>query len=268
MLLLSSKYDFLNFQLIEKLASANHTLLIENQNDLIIQSSFVEYFENHKKEMLIKEKIKWRSNIFTLFKNEFTSDEASQFELSQLGWKVFSKMNSSQAKKYMDVDKDLFQRSMNISTNYTLCALLLGYYDDAFLSTLFTETFLNLIDINHSGTIEDLKKQLETIRILEKLESKDITILDGVFSLSNKKNSLLGERLDGSGYWHINQREMTDLELVFVALNAHYSFFNLSNKTIFNDIEKSNFKCNERVLNTITNSINNVGKITKVEVAA
>ena len=246
--LLSLKSDFLNIQLMEKLAGANHTLLIECQNNLQIQSNFVDFFERHKDELLINSKMKWRKSLIALFNVEFSKDEASQFELSQLGWKVFSKIEAVEAKKYMEEDKDLFQRSMSISTSYALCAFLLGYYNDDFLSNLFTETFLNLISIKKSREVNELKIILESIRVLDKLESSHIEVLEDLFLLSNKKNIFLGERYDGSGYWKINGNEMNDLELVFVALNRHYSYTAPVTTTIFNDIRKGNFNCDNRIL--------------------
>jgi hypothetical protein len=246
--LLSPKFDFLNFQLMEKLAGANHKLLIEYQINLHVQSSFVDYFKRHKLELLISNKIKWRKSLIELFNGEFSENKASQFALSQFGWKVFSKIEIEEAKKHMEGDKDLFLRSMNISASYTLCAFLLGYYNDDFLSNLFTETFLNLISIKKSQGVIDLKIQLESIRLIDRFESSHVELLEDLFLLSNKKNVFLGERYDGSGYWKINSDEMNDLELLFVALNRHYSYITPATTTIFNDIKNANFDCDQRIL--------------------
>ena len=254
-ILLSAKSDFLNFQLIEKLSNANHTLLIEDQIDLMTQTSFVENFNRHKNEILVREKLEWRSKLLALFSKELGGEEVSQFELNQLGWKVFSKVDLDQARELMEEDIDFFQRSMSVSVSFTLCAFILGYYNDDFLSKLFTETFLSLMDLKTLGSTKNFKVQLEKMRFIESLQPEDNQVFADIFQLSTKRNVLLGERYDGSGFWKINKFEMTDLELVLVALNRHYSYVDGSHRSIFYEIKNSSFECDERVLNILRKCI-------------
>ncbi|MBC7538945.1 MAG: hypothetical protein H7281_08990 [Bacteriovorax sp.] len=249
--LLSAKSDFLNYLLIEKLSKSNYILLIENQIDLQLQHDFVFYFKSHQLEILIKEKLQWRLKLMGLFSLELARDEVSQFEIDQLMWKVFSRVEHEEAKKFLDKDIDLFKRGMSIAASYTICAFLLGYYSDAFLTKIFNETFLNLMDLNISVPIQTLKIQLEKIRNLEHLTAEDNHMLEDIYQLGNNKNVILAERYDGSGYRQINKSEMNDLEIVLVALNEHYSFEDSSHKSIFFEIKKSQFKCDEKILNVM-----------------
>ncbi|MDD4973186.1 MAG: hypothetical protein PHY93_02495 [Bacteriovorax sp.] len=266
--LLSAKSDFLNIHLIEKMFKANHVLLIEDQINLQLQHDFVEFFKGHHSEILVKEKLKWRRKLMNLFSEELGSDEASQFEVDQLAWSVFSKIDREQSRNYLEKDIDLFKRSMSMATGYTLCAFLLGYYHDDFLSQIFTETFLNLMDLKISVPLQTLKMQLEKIRTQENLQVEDQQILEDIYQLSNNRNLLLGERYNGSGAMQINKHEMTDLELVLVALNNHYSFSCGPHKSIFYEIKNSLFKCDEKILNVLRKSLETKKEIAPLEMGA
>jgi hypothetical protein len=246
--LLSAKSDFLNFPLIEKLSKTNHILLIENQIDLQLQHDFIFNFKSYELEILIREKLQWRRKLMNLFSEELGNDRVSQFEVDQLAWKVFSRVDHEETRKFLDKDIDFFKRCMSMASSYTLCAFLLGYYSDEFLTKLFNETFLNLMDFKNSVPMQTLKLQLEKIRSEENLVAEDNHILEDLYQLGSKKNVLLGERYNGSGYRQINKSEMTDLEKVLVALNDHYSFADSTHKSIFYEIKNSLFKCDEKIL--------------------
>lgn len=251
LILLSAKSDFLNFELVEKLFNANYELFIENQIDLQIQVDFEEYFKKHKAEMLVKEKQQWRNKLLALFGARMSSELFTQFDLNQLAWKTFSNVDQKKAKTFLEQDIELFNRAMSIAASYTLCAFILGYYSDEFLSKLFTETFLNCVDIDNIAPLHSLKIQLEAIRTQESWTEEDRAILSNVFHLETKKNFLIGERLDGSGVKNFNRYEMTDLEILLVALNENYSFNENTDRNIFYDIKNSTFKCDDSVLNRL-----------------
>ena len=250
-ILVSAKSGFLNIQLIEKLFKANQCLFIENQIDLKIDKNFVENFKKHQREILIKEKLRWRSKLMSLFSEEFSVDGVSQFDVDLLAWKVFFRLSHEESQKFLENDIELFKRSMSVATSYTLCAFLLGYYDDEFLSQIFTETFLNLMDLKASVLPQTAKMELEKIRLQESLQFEDREILEGIYPLINKKNTLLTEYYDGSGVKQINAHEMTDLELVFVALNNHYSYSGIPHQSIFGEIKNGLFKCDIKILNIL-----------------
>lgn len=247
-ILISKKADFMNLQLIEKLINAKHSVLIEDQINQQLFHDFLEYFKSYKLEALVREKLNWRTRLKTLFFLELGGDDVTQFEIDQLAWKFFSKIDYAEGQKIIDTDIDLFKRSMSIASSYTLCAFLLGYYSDEFLSKLYNETLLDLMDLNISLPIGTIKEKLETIRKKESLEAEDNQTLDNILQLSCKKSLLLGERFDGSGFMKINKREMTDLELLLVAISRHYDYSNRDYKTIFNEIKNATFECEEKVL--------------------
>ena len=247
--------------------NANYILLIENQINLQLQHDFVEYFKSHQMEMLVREKLKWRASLIDLFFDQLTAEEVTQFEVDQLAWKVFSKIDSEQAKAMLADDIDFFKRSMSVASSYTLCAFLLGYYNDEFLTELYNETFLNLIDLKSSLPKNAMKTQLEILRTQKSLMVEDKKILDEIYKLGSNRNVLIGERYDGSGLLEINKSEMTDLEIVFVALSEHYSFSNSSYNSIFKDIKNSNFKCDEKILGVLKKGIKVKEKISHVKSA-
>ena len=55
---------------------------------------------------------------------------------------------------FLEEDIELFKRSMSVATSYTLCAFMLGYYADNFLSDIFNETFLNLMDFKKKSPLQ------------------------------------------------------------------------------------------------------------------
>ncbi|MDO9180882.1 MAG: hypothetical protein Q7U04_00670 [Bacteriovorax sp.] len=246
--LISAKADFLNIELIEKLSKARHVLLIENQINMKIQNEFIENFQGHKSKLLIKEKLPWRSRLISLMSVDFVNEEVSQFEVDILVWKVFSTVTSEQSQKLLERDIGLFKRSMSVCSSYTLCAFLLGYYSDEFLSQLYTNTFLNLMDFQTTTPMPVVKEQLEKIRNQATLNDEYKKELIEIYKLEKMNQSFIGERYDGSGAWSINKYEMSDLELVLVALHNHYSYKDSSPQSIFHQIQKSFFKCDEKVL--------------------
>lgn len=245
---LCTKSGFLNLELIEKLFHSNHELLIENQLDLQLQADFCQYFKNHKLEVLVKEKKKWRSKLMSLFSGPLAREEVGQVEIDQLAWKVFSSVDQDFAQQLLDEDIELFKRGMSIASSYTLCAFMLGHYDDSFLSKLYTDTFLSLMDLNKIAPTPSLKMELERIRTKESWENEDRSLLSNIYKLDDKKKLLIGERFDGTGVQQMNSGEMTDLDMVLIALNEHYAYIGNLDKNIFYEIKNSYFRCNEKIL--------------------
>lgn len=256
LILLCAKSDFLNLELIEKLFKAQSELLIENQIDFQIQDDFREYFTNHQNALLVKEKNQWRNKLLGLFAERMSSAEVTQFELNQLAWKTFSKVEAKEAQRILEEDLELFRRGASIATSYTLIAFILGYYSDDFLSKLFTETFLSLMTIEKVAPLPSLKAQLEKIRTEDSWSKDEKVMLENVYHLGQKKNLLIGERFDGSGINSINKREMTDLEIVQVALNQHYSYLGIKDHTIFFDLKNASFSCDQKIVSVLQKSLN------------
>lgn len=246
-----TKADFLNLELIEKLFTANHELLIEDRGDLQVQVEFCEYFKNHNAEILVMEKNQWRKKLLSLFSTRMCSEDFTQFEINQMAWIVFSTIDPEKAKELLDEDIELFKRSMNIATSYTLIAFMLGHYSDLFLSKLYTDTFLDLMELDNAVPVYSLKTQLEKIRTLESWEDEDKLILASIYQLDQRKKLLIGERYDGSGIENIKKCEMTGLEMVLIALNEHYAYSGHHEKNIFCEIKNLYFKCDEKILKVL-----------------
>lgn len=265
---ISSKANFLNHALLVKLTKSNSELLIDSQLDQEIQAEFLNCFEHHKAELLVKNKLPWRQALYSQFKSFSENSDLTQFEVTQLIWRVFSRVDSKKAQELLDEDLEFFKRALNIASSYTVCAFMLGYYHDEFLSKLFTDTFLNLMDLNSSIPAHLLKEQLEVIRAKGTWESTDFAVIKNVYQLDKKQNLLLGERLDGTGINSINQFEMTDLEKLLIALNDHYAFSEHSGKNIFYEIQHSNFLCEPKVLNILVKCLKKNEEVAPKEVSA
>ncbi len=243
--LISAKSDFLNFKLIEKLFKADCALFIEDSIDYQLQYDFLEILESHAKEILVREKGQWRESIIELCSTKFSSPGFSQFEIDLCLWIAFSSLNSEETREFLEIDIDLFKRSLTIASNYTLCAFLLGYYDDAYLKKLFNETFINLMSIEKIDPLPTLKEKLENIRGTSALSSEDKNYLKKIYV---QKNMLLSERYDGTGVQSINKNEMTELELVLVALCNHYPYGKEIKRTLFCEINEDSFFCEKKTL--------------------
>jgi hypothetical protein len=250
--LISAKEDFLNCELIEKLFKNNDKLLIENSIDYHLQHDFLELLEAHSEQILVREKGQWREAIIELCSTTFASPEFTQFEINQSLWVAFSNLKRDEAKKFLEMDIALFKRSLSIASNYTLCAFLLGYYDDVYLKKLFNETFVNLMSIEKIDPLPTLKEKLENIRETSVLSIEDKNYLEKIYK---QNNILLSERYDGTGVQSICENEMTELELVLVALCNHYPYGNEIKKTLFCEINEGSFFCEKKTLNRLKRSV-------------
>jgi hypothetical protein len=250
--LLSSKADFLNYDLIQKLNNSHHELLIEDQIDFQLQDEFVELFKAHDEVLLVKEKKEWRSRILDLCINKFSQKDFPQWEMDQMVWRVFSTLTKEETKNYIDLDLDLFKRSLSVASSTVLCAFLLGYYSDVYLKKLFADTFRSLMSMDEVESLITLKNKLEEIRTLDTLANDERTFLQGVYHAST---SLVGERYDGSGIKNIHKREMNDVEIVLVALCAYYPYGKKNEQNIFYALKNSQLKCERKILNVLRRSL-------------
>lgn len=224
--LLSSKNDFINFKLIEKLFTNKYQLIIEDRSDNKFKDDFISYFEKHKSEILVKEKMQWRRKLLTLFSTLQEETAIGQLEIGEMAWKVFSKVENSKAQNLLEIDIDLFKRSLNVATSYTLLAFVLGCYDDNFLSNVFTKTFLDQMELDNTIPVSTLKNQLETKRIS-----------------------------DNNDFSDAKKIELTDLEILLTTIDGHYSFKNISNENVFAEIKAMSFVCERKILAMINKSL-------------
>lgn len=240
-LLIAKKSDYLNFQLIEKLFKADHHLIIEDPISVEVQNEFLEIIKSHSSELLFKEKIKWQNRLFELL----THCKINQCELSQLTWMAWSQIDKDLAKNLIDFDLDLFRRSLNVATAYVYCAMMLGYYQDDYLKVIFNSALKELMSMEKIELMAQLKTDLEKIRHTDSLTDESKNFLKKAYP---KTLSWAGERYDGSGVHGYNLKELSDLEIVMIGLERHYSYDAVDGLTIFDEIMNGNFVCDEKIL--------------------
>jgi len=247
--LIARKADYLNYPLIEKLFKSSHKLMIDNQIDLSLQHEFSGVMKAHQSEILFKEKLQWKRRLFDLI----TQNKITQFELGQLAWISWSKIEREDVKTFIDFDIDLFKRSLNVASSYTFCALLLGYYNDDFLSQIFTTALKDLMSMEKIELLDRLKEEMEIIRSHEILTEKDKQFVQKLYPHSV---SWAGERYNGSGVKAFNKKEMSDLEIILVALERHFSYREVDCETLFTSIQMGKFHCEEKLLSVIKKGLN------------
>lgn len=268
LVLISKKDNFLNIELIEKLEKAKQELSIENQIDSLIQEEFSSFFKSYQTYLLIKEKKPFRDNILNLFATKLCKENVSQLEINQMAWKIFSMINKEGSKKFFSDDLDFVNRSMSVATSLTFCVFMLGYYDDLFLSKLYTETFLKLMDLNESIPLHILKDKMEKVRINDNWQAEEESFLRDVYQFEYDEYFLIHERYDGSGINKIMKKEMSDLEMLLVALNEHYSYLNPPKNNIFWDIENSLLRCDVEILKQLKKCLKKKEHVVPVSLSA
>lgn len=248
--LIARKADFLNFALIEKLSNGGQKVIIADDNVYSFQHEFLSLVKAHQSELLFKEKIQWKNKIF----ESVTMDKISQFELGQLAWMAWSKMSVEEARTYIDFDLDLFKRSLNVASSYVFCAFLLGYYQDEFLKTLYTNCLRDQMSMEKIELMDNLKAELELIREHDILTEEDKVFVQRLYP---KTVSWAGERYNGSGIKAFNKKEMSDLEIVMIALERHFSYRDVDCETLFDSVKKGVFRCEEKILNVLKKGMAN-----------
>lgn len=246
--LISKKGDVLNFDLIQKLYSTGHTLFMEDAVDLDLHNSLFSLYVKYSEELFMRDKIKWRDQLIEHLRHEFIDNQKSQVEFNHLAWKFFSSITNEEAAIYVKKDSALFKRHLSVASSYTFCAFLLGYYETGFLSNLFTTTLRNLMALGESIHVMGLKEKIEYLRLQDSFNSEDFKCVEEIASQDQIAKTMFFERYDGSGMRQINSREMSDLEIVMVALNRKYGVDETSQNNVLIDIVNGEVKCVERIL--------------------
>ena len=249
--LISKKGDVLNHDLIKKLESGEQTLLIEDGIDFHAHHEMIEVYVKYAEEFLMRDKIRWRAKLIELFRSEFITKDKSQFELNFLAWKFFSNITNEETKQYIERDAELFKRHLNVASSYAICAFLMGYYESSFLKNIFSSTLRNLMDLGSSVHVLTLKERIEYLRQQDSFLEEDVKELESIVSHEVMAKTVMFERYDGSGMRNINSREMSDLEIVMVALNRNYGFDSDEKMNVLSEITKGDFKCEKRTLKVL-----------------
>lgn len=247
-ILVSKKGDVINFELLKKLEAGNQTLVIENQIDSHVHHEFKTIYERYSSEILMRDKIKWRDQLIELLRVEFVEKEKEQFELNMLAWSLFSKFTKDEGLSFMERDSELFKRHLTIASSYTMCAFLLGYYESTFLERLFSSTLDSLMVLGKSVNVMTLKEILDYLSFQESFLPEDFEKVKEIAGPEVFSKTVVFEKYDGSGMRNINSREMSDLELVMVALNGSYGFKRNLDKNVLHAIDSDEFKCEKKTL--------------------
>ena len=253
--LISKKGEALNHELIRKLEDAEYSLIITDVIDTYAYQKIHNLYLEYCNEVFMKDKIKCREDLISLLVTEFVENEKTQFEVNQLAWTIFSEFTTAEGMNFIRKDNDLFQRHLSVASSYAFCAFLLGYYDPTFLSNLFSSTLKNFMDLGESVHVLSLKEKFEYLRLQESFQREDYEAVKEIANEGLISKTVIFERYDGSGPRQINSREMSDLEIVMVALNTKYSFELDKNENIFKTIENGDFKCEVRTLKMLQRTL-------------
>jgi hypothetical protein len=247
-ILISKKGDVLNHQLIQKLFLADCDLFLVDGIDFDLHDMMFSLYVKYSEELFMRDKIKFRDELIENLRLEFVEKPKTQFEFNQLAWKFFSKFTNEDKQIFIEKDSALFKRHLNVASSYTFCAFLLGYYEPAFLSNLFTMTLKNLMALGDTIHVMSLKEKIEYLRMQDSFNTEDFKDSIDLGSDDQISKTMICERYDGSGIKHINSREMSDLEIVLVALNRSYGFDETEHTNILNEIVSGEIKCVDRIL--------------------
>lgn len=246
--LISKKGDVLNHPLIQKLFGADCDLFIVDGIDFDLHDVLFSLYVKYSEELFMRDKIKFRDELIEALRVEFVEKPKTQFEFNQLAWKFFSKFTNEDTQVFIEKDSVLFKRHLSVASSYTFCAFLLGYYEPAFLSNLFTMTLKNLMALGTSIHVMSLKEKIEYLRMQDSFNTEDFKDSSDIGSEDQISKTMIFERYDGSGMKHINGREMSDLEIILVALNRSYGFDETEHTNILNEVVSGEIKCVDRIL--------------------
>lgn len=251
--LVSKKGDMLNYALLKKLDEAGHTLMLENEIHFHMHDQLAALYEKYSGEFLMKDKIKWREEFIAKLKIHFVEEGRDQSELNYLAWRLFSRFNREDGVAFLERDSELFKRNLSVASAYTICAFLLGYYETQFLQRIFTSTLQNLMMLGTSVSVITLKEQLEYLRLQDSFNEEDVRMLGKIAAPELIQSSVIFEKYNGSGVRNINSREMSDLDIVMVALSRFYGFKLEVTVNVLKHIENGELACERRTLRTLQN---------------
>jgi hypothetical protein len=238
----------LNHHLIQKLFSADYELLILDEIDFDLHNAMFALYVKYSEELLMRDKIKLREEIIENLRAEFVESPKSQFEFNQLAWKFFSNFTLEEIQLFIEKDSVLFKRNLQVASSYAFCAFLLGYYEPSFLSNLFMTTLKNLMELGESIHVMSLKEKIEYLRLQDSFNEDDLKNAVDIGNDNQVSKTMIFDRYDGSGINHINSREMSDLEIILVALNRNYGLDEAEHINVLNEVVNGKIKCVDRIL--------------------
>jgi hypothetical protein len=250
--LISKKGEVVNSALINKMFDAGIEVFMEDGIDIQAHHEMKMIYEKYSEQVLMRDKIILRDQLITLLRKEFIEKEdVLQFDLDHLAWDLFSSFSIVEEQLFIERDADLFRRNLSVASSYTFGAFLLGYYEPKFLKNLFSRTLKNLMDLGLSSHVLSLKEKLEYLRLQESFSTEDYNFLKSIVSNEILTTTVVFEKYDGSGPRKLNSREMTDLEVVFIAIGYLFGYKSDPTMNFLSATDKGELKCSVRTLKTL-----------------
>ena len=225
----------LNIDLLHKLFEGEQNLIITNEVDSSFEDYFISLFDKYEAALLIKEKLGVRREIITMFK-EVADSKIEQYEFAMMGWRIFSQLDPEMRSNLIDKDADIVKRSVFVASSTCYLAFVVGYYDLKFLSKVFSHVLMRLINATSEDKLRDFKIFCEGIRQHQSMTADEKEKLLFFIEDKNSESLFYYEQFDGSGILEINAREMTDLDLISIAMNKNYSYLNFNAPNIFKQV--------------------------------
>jgi hypothetical protein len=241
--LVSKKGEVPNSLLCKKLLKNENILQMKGGINVEVISRLEECFTNSKKEYLVQNKKNFRNEIITILYAEYINIERSQFEFDIMVWKIFSTFSSDDQAKFVEIDIELFKRSLRVTSSLVIGAFLIGYYDESFLEKLFSRSMNLLMKVVTSEAFSTDLQNLEMIR----------ENIDFVCDISEEVKLLFDPKMLNS--------EISSWEKLLIVFNRQYSF--LENTDLINIVYKLSkgqieAHCNE--VRTIIRTLNLTNK--------
>ena len=264
--MISKKGEAVNLELLNKFSEGDTVVFITDEINLEASEKLKSLYEKYSEEILMRDKLVWREKfILALRQNFIEKEKITQFELNHLAWRLFSSFEHQEGLAFIERDSDLFIRHLSVASSYTFCAFLMGYYEPSFLNRLFSKTLQNLMDLGISAKVLSLKEKLEYLRLQESFTSEDYEYVKSIASNEIISKTVMFEKYDGSGPRKLNSREMTDLDIVFVAISRHFGYKQKENINILKTIDNHELECQLKTLKMLQKVLNKKEKTPEAE---
>lgn len=264
LLCVNKRGEPLNIDLIHKLFEGEQNLIITNEADSSFEESFMRLFERYKEALLVKEKLVIRKEIITMFV-KVANSHLNHFDFAMLGWRIFSKIEHELRRKLIKGDSDLFKRSVCVASSTCYLAFMVGYYDLDFLSKVFSSVLVKLTGITTDANRRDFKLFFEEVRHQEVLSEEDSEKMKHFLVGQDRRAAFFYEKANGSGMMGINAREMTDLDLIIIAMNKHYSYESFDMPNIFKQVLFTDIDIERHLMEIIKKEFKRAAEIAAIE---
>lgn len=250
--LISSKGDLLNLNLITKLEKQSQKIVIENYIDETDLLEINELFERYQKEILIKDKINYREKILKFFHKKIVEENQKDVEINVLFWKIFSELGFEFGTKFVEIDRDYFDRAMTVGGLTVLGHLMLGFYDLDFLKKSYSNVIRDFKNILGQDSVMSFKEKMESFR-----ENNELLELDQ--SLIKNINTTLFEKDSSLGLKKTMHFELSDYEIFMAEINSKISYQEKNETgTIYKDFLLGKIQIESRFNNLIVREISKI----------